>query len=142
MILTGKDNEVAEWYAAKLQMAVCPYHGAIGLLDRDGYLRGAILLTLLNEHSGHVDIYSELPSLAQHARSVAEWVFANTGRATAVTSVTNKKMKRHLPRLGFEFEGRKRDWFGPGLDGLEFRMTRNSCKWIKDGQDTRRTCAA
>ena len=143
MILHGRDSEVADWYAAKLEIPVCPYHGAIGLLDENGVLRGAVLLTLVNANSAHSDIYSELPSLAPYARGVFSWMFEYTNRVTAVTGIKNKKMKRHLPRLGFEFEGRKKDWYGVGQDGLEFRMMRHNCKWIRDdGQDTRRARAA
>lgn len=140
MILYGLDQDVADWYAAKTGVNI-PFHGAIGLLDNEYALRGAIILTKNNPQSGHVDIHSELESLAPFARGIHEWIFTHVFRATAVCSLKNKKMKRHLPRLGWEFEGRKRDWYGPGADGLEFRMTADKCRWIH-GTVSRRAAVA
>jgi hypothetical protein len=143
MLLTGHDQEVADWYAMKREVPFVPYHFALGLLDGDGALRGAFILQMDTSWTASTHLYSELDSLAPHARQIFEWLFAHAHRLTAVTHVKNKKMKKHLPRLGFKFEGRKKEFYGPGEDALSFYMTADQCRWInQDGQPRRSSAAA
>ena len=142
MILHGYEAEVAGWYADRLGMRVVPAHSAIGFV-RDGQIAGGILLQMENDYTATVHIYSELPSLAPVARGAFQWMFSHAYRINAQARVKDKHMKRHLPRLGFRFEGRHKDWFGPGQDVLAYYMTAPQCKWINSHAiDTRRTRAA
>ena len=146
MILTDDAQTVAKWYRDKTGSQIVPAHTALGLLgynpQGDIVLAGAIILQMDNDYTATVHMYSELDSHAQHARGVFEWMFSHAYRINAETGVSHKMMKRHLPRLGFKFEGRKKDWFGPGRDVLSFYMTRDSCKWIKRNEHARPTEAA
>jgi hypothetical protein len=55
-------------------------------------------------------------------------------RLAATTRRSNKSMQRLLPRLGFEFEGVARRFFGPrrGDDGLRFVLfPEQAGKWLR-----------
>ena len=70
----------------------------------------------------------------QAIRDISAFIFHHLGasRCEMVTRRTNKSMKKHAPTtLGFKFEGVRRDWYGPGEDGLAFVMTPQTCKWIE-----------
>jgi len=139
VILHGHDSIVCDWYANKLGMRVIPAHSAIGFLDIDGSLRGAMILQMDNDYTATVHLYSELPQLSTFARGGFAWMFSHAYRINAQCRTQDKAMKRHLPRLGFKFEGRHKDWFGPGRDVLSFYMTADQCRWIRDnGQHTGR----
>ena len=57
-------------------------------------------------------------------------MFSLCWRVTIRTEKSNKIVKRHAPRLGFKFDGTRRDYYGPGADALEYYMTAETCRWV------------
>lgn len=135
MILYDHDAEVAGWYAEKLGIKVVPAHSAIGVLDDEFTLRGAMILQMENDYTATVHLYSEVARLSPFTRGGFEWMFSHAYRINAQSRANDKAMRRHLPRLGFRFEGRQKDWFGPGQDVLSFYMTADKCRWIKSNAE-------
>ena len=91
MIIYGRDDEVARWYAERLGKSFIPHHMAIGLVDRDGYLVGAVFKTVENKFTSSATIYSEAYSLAPFAKGVFNWLF--DGAVIAFRSDPTKNRK-------------------------------------------------
>lgn len=136
MIIYDRDKDVAAWYASKLELDFVPQHQAIGLVDSNQNLVGAVLLLMESPNSASVTIYSEAPSLAPWAKECFGWMFDNYGRITARTEKSDKRMLKHYRKLGFKFECVAKDFFGPGADGVQHYLTREKCRWI-DGLSKR-----
>lgn len=144
-LLFGHDAEVAEWAERKLEGRMVFPHAAIGMLDRDGVLKGAFLVAFHNPHTAELTLYSEGVVTNGMWRQFFGWVFDGVGvfRLQIRTTRQNKQIKKAAPKFGFRFEGVSRDFYGPGNDSLNFFMTPAMCRWIRDhhGQpllDTRR----
>ena len=106
----------------------------LGIVDRVGYPVGAISITQISP--GGVEVGAECINglTRQVIRDSFAFIFGYLGasRCELVTKRTNKRIKKHAPNtLGFRFEGVRRDWYGPGQDGLAFYMTPQTCKWIE-----------
>lgn len=65
-------------------------------------------------------------------RSLARYVFKQLGcrRVTARTSVSNRAAKRALVAMGFQYEGRLRDWFGHE-DAMIYGLLRREQRLVK-----------
>jgi RimJ/RimL family protein N-acetyltransferase len=62
---------------------------------------------------------------------IADYVFhrEDRRRISAITPHSNKSAKQALLRLGFEFEGVKKDYF-PKENGVSYVLRRDRCKWL------------
>ena len=130
MIIYGRDDEVARWYADRLGTTFVPQHMAIGLVDREGYMVGAVLKTIENKYTSSATIYSEAYSLAPFAKGIFAWLFDGAHRITIRSDKKQKLLSRHYQRLGFKFECVCRDYYGPGLDAVQHVMTQDKCRWL------------
>lgn len=132
-LLFGHDQDVAAWAENKLEGRLVFPHAAVGMLDKRGVLRGAFLVSFHNPHTAELTLYSEQVMTNGMWRGFFEWVFEEVGihRLQIRTHRKHKAIKRAAPKYGFAFEGVARDFYGPGMDSLNFYMTPAMCRWIR-----------
>lgn len=132
-LLFGHDETVARWVGERMEGVFVLPHVAIGMLDRNGTLRGGFVLTVHNATTAELTLYSEDVVTNGMVRGFFRWCFGTLGvhRLQLRTERTNKKAKRAAPKMGFKFEGVAREFYGPGEDALLFYMTPDNCRWIK-----------
>ncbi len=127
ILLFGHDETVAGWVGRIVGKPFDPPFTAIGVLDRDGTLRGGFVF------NNHVQDCSIEVSLAGPAaisrgawRGVLSYVFDQIGckRLSMHTRKSNKAVRRLAPRLGLHFEGVARSLYGDE-DGLCYSLTAN-----------------
>ncbi len=140
-IVTGHDEAIAKWAANRLggeQRFIPPYVG-LGIIDESGALRGGFVIRPLNTATCDLSLYSERALTHGVMRTMFRIMFERLGFARCVihTVRSNKSMKRGAPKLGFKFECKAADFYGPGVDALQFSMTRNTCRWLKRKDATR-----
>ena len=137
-LLFGHDQEVAAWAENKLEGRLVFPHAAVGMLDKRGVLRGAWLLAFHNAHTAELTLYSEGVVTNGMIGDLFRFTFDHleVNRLQIRTTRQNKSVKRAAPKYGFRFEGVSRDFYGPGMDSLNFYMTPAMCRWIRtnDGQ--------
>jgi hypothetical protein len=132
-LLFGHDATVAKWVEERMDGVFVMPHVAIGMLDKNGVLRGGFVLTVHNASTAELTLYSEDVVTNGMVRGFFQWCFGQLGvhRLQIRTERTNKKAKRAAPKMGFKFEGVAREFYGPGEDALLFYMTPDHCRWIK-----------
>ena len=138
-IIFGQDEAVMQWLAQHQTDNAIPIGNvwALGLVDNQGQPGGAITIVQTSAAGVQLGVESHGLVTRQVLRDVFAFVFDHLGasRCEIVTKRTNKVMKKHAPNtLGFRFEGVRRDYYGPGDDGLAFVMQPQHCKWIEHGK--------
>ena len=135
-LLFDRDAEIAQWWLERdREPSAFNHHYVVGLLDAQYNLRGAFTVSQVSPAGVVIGVYSEGGLNRTALRGIFAFIFEHLGasRCEMVTRKTNKVMKKHAPNLlGFRFEGVRRDWYGPGQDGLAFYMTPATCKWIEN----------
>lgn len=131
-VLHGHDETVAAWVEAKMGgLCVFP-HRALGIIDRDGVLRGGFVLAFHNPTTAELTLYA--PNAFTHGvfRSFCRWAFIECGiwRLQISTTRDNLTIKSGVQKMGFKFEGKARDYYGVGVDALRYSMTADQCRWI------------
>ena len=133
-LIFGHDETVLEWALERVPEGMTVGgHWVVGILDSYGALRGAISISQNSPTGVTIGVECDKIIDRQAIRDVFAFIFDHLGasRCEMVTRRTNKTIKKHAPNtLGFRFEGVRRDWYGPGEDGLAFYMTPQTCKWI------------
>jgi len=134
----GHDQTFLEWAAERDPEGSVPYgrYWVIGLVDDDGRAIGAVTIVQTSAAGVQIGLECENAVTRQAIRDTFAFIFGHLGasRCELVTRRTNKVMKKHAPNLlGFRFEGVRRDYYGPGDDGLAFVMQPQTCKWIDHG---------
>lgn len=136
-LLFGYDQDVLNWALAREPEGLAFQNAWVaGILDNHGNLSGAIAICQVSPGGVSIGVESDGAISRRVVRDTFAFIFHHLGasRCEMVTRKTNKVMKKHAPTtLGFKFEGVRRDWYGPGQDGLAFSMTPETCKWIDHG---------
>lgn len=100
-----------------------------------GELLGVVMLSRFMPHSCEISVAADSPKFLSRRfiREVANYVFGTLGlwRLYCVAAPENERSVSLIERLGFVRETDiLQGWFGPGRDGVMFRMLRTECKWI------------
>lgn len=135
-LVFGHDETVVEWALNRQPESLTAFgqHWVIGLVNNQGVLRGAVVIAQNSPTGVIIGVECDQVITRAAIRDTFAFIFGHLGasRCEMVTRKSNKAMKKHAPRvLGFAFEGVRRDWYGPGEDGLAFFMTPATCKWIE-----------
>ena len=134
-IIAGQDAVVAQWVAKKVGGGeFIPPYVALGIIDHRHTLRGGFVIRLLNASTCELSLYSDRALTHGVMRSMFRIMFERSGFSRCVihTDRSNRAIKRGAPKLGFKFECKATDYYGPGVDALQYAMTRNSCRWLKE----------
>lgn len=120
MIIAGEP--VARFVSERLGFGLCPPYVAMGI-ERDGEIVAGALFNHFEGHDVHVTIAGSGWTTG-FVEAVGNYVFhqLQCARMTAVTR--DPKVIGYARRLGGEVEGRMRDHFGPGQDGIVLGILR------------------
>ena len=132
-LISGHDATVAIWVGQRLGGVFVPPYTGLGIVDGSGRLRGGFIVRAQNASTCELSLYSERVLTHGVMRAMWRTVFDDLGFSRCVihTRRANKPLKRAAPKLGFRFEGVARNFYGPGVDALQFAMTPDTCRWIK-----------
>lgn len=103
---------------------------ALGIIDDDGVLRGALLLHAYNPWTAELEVHGRVSN--DVAKAFFPWVFAQgVTRLEIKAAKNNKGTKKAAPKWGFAFDGVRRAYYGPHGDALCWFMTPANCRWLK-----------
>ena len=112
---------------------------AVGFVDDEGRLFGALGLCFDSPWDGQLSIYSERPQWATRAvlRHLFRLAFVERGlvRLTCRIERRNRHARLLVERLGFRLEGVMRMAFDGVNDACIYGMTRDGCRWLKETKD-------
>jgi RimJ/RimL family protein N-acetyltransferase len=136
--VVGRDAEVLDYTSHNIGHPLAPSCIAFGVIDGDdpgGLLHGGVVLSGWNGANIYITIWMPGCLKRNLIRDCYRYVFNQLGcqRMSAHTKRENLVMRKLFPRLGFEFEGMQKRYFGPsrGEDALQFVLTRdNAQKWM------------
>lgn len=113
-LLIGKDELVAAWAFAKWGLHPTKIDRGLGIVAKDGTIRGAILLQNFNGVNIELSYYGPRTLSMGIVRSIARLIVLefNAARVTVVTSKKNRRLMRSLQRFGFRLEGAQRRYYG------------------------------
>ncbi len=128
-LVTGHDAAVAQWAATKYAAGLPAYVMALGIVDDVGDLRGAATLHEFNGTNVELCYWGARTLTRGIAGQIAAICFLGLRvcRVTCRAPRANKVVVRHLPKLGFRYEGLLRHFYGPTKqqDAILFGMTRD-----------------
>ena len=135
-IVTDKPEKVAQWAGRRLGEKFSEPFIALGIEDRHGQPRGAVVFNVYTGPGGNIDF----SAVGRHCftrrifRFLADYAFNELGvrRVTARTRPDNERAITALIKGGWRVEGRMREYFSDGSDALIFGMTRRECNFLED----------
>lgn len=113
-LLLGDDDKVANWAFSTFGFYPTRVDRALGIIDSNKALVGAILFQNYNGTNVELSYYGPhtlTPGIVKAIAKVAIVEF-NAARVTVVTSKKNKRLMRVLQRFGFKLEGAQRRYYG------------------------------
>ncbi len=126
-LVLGQDALVAQWAMDKYDGGIPPYLAALGIVDNAGVIRGAATLHFFNGANVELCYWGPSTLTRQIAGQIAQVCFhgLKACRVTCRTQRDNKIVVRHLPKLGFRYEGIQRHYYGPTRkqDAILFGLT-------------------
>jgi hypothetical protein len=132
-LVSGHDEAVWEWANKFFETPLQVPTWALGIIDDQGVLKGALLGDERTETTVEVTICSEDNAITLDiAKAFFAAVFGRYWRLQVRTTKDNKIVKRNAPKWGFTFEGTAKDYWGPGRSALLYCMTKPNCRWIKN----------
>jgi hypothetical protein len=129
-LLSGHDETVWRWANRFFEGELARPDWAVGVIDRDGVLRGALIGDERTPWTAEVTICGEKAFTPFVAKAFFAAYFARYWRLEVRTTRDNKTIKRNAPKWGLKFEGTARDYFGQGRSALMFSMLKSECRWI------------
>lgn len=129
-LVSGHDQTVIEWASRVNGGLGRTPDVALGIIDDEGVLRGALLLHVYNPWTAELEVHGRVSN--DVAKAFFPWVFAQgVTRLEIKAAKTNKGTKKAAPKWGFSFDGVRRAYYGPHGDALCWYMTANKCRWLK-----------
>jgi RimJ/RimL family protein N-acetyltransferase len=113
-LLVGEDDVVARWAFETYKLFPFHINNALGIVDEDGKICGAILFHGFNGYNLEISYYGRnalTPAIVRAIGRVCS-VEYNASRVTLVTSHVRKRFISKLMRIGFRLEGRQRCYYG------------------------------
>lgn len=135
-VVFGHDETVAAWAGAQLGVAFQQPFRAMGVIDGAGALCGA---TVFNDHymGGNIEMTLVGPGMLtwQVQKAIMGFAFVTCGasRLTAKTPYRNKKVRKLLPKAGFQFECIQKRYYGPekGDDAVVYVLFKERAgRWL------------
>lgn len=107
---------------------MAPWFKAIGIVNGDGLLKGALFLHDWNGFNVEVAYYGPASFTKAVLFDIGRYLFDSlkVTRVTVRALRDNRKMRQVLPRLGFHFEGCSPRYYGPKKsdDAMNYVMLR------------------
>jgi len=144
MILFGYDQTVADWAAQKLDCAFPSLLCAIGYLDKNGKLEGALVMHNWSKHDCELTFYGKLTLGMAKACAFIGFVSSNLERLTVRIPRDKKHNLKAIVKYGFHCEGTQRRLYGPYKrhDAILFGLLRSEAGRLLRGVEHGRSKAA
>lgn len=114
-LLFKNDKVVADWASKKWGKPIPPWYFAVGILDKEGILKGAA--TFHNYNTSNIEMCYVGPNTLTRKviRGLTHFLVneIKIERLTVSVPRKNKLLLKSLPRLGFKVEGVLRHFYGP-----------------------------
>lgn len=121
------DERVAKFVSDELGFGLCPPYVAIGL-ERNGEIVAGILLNHFEKTDIHATVVGKVWSKGL-LKAASSYVFDQLG-CERITAITQKdKAVEFAKRLGGQIEGRLRNHFGNGHDGILLGILREEARY-------------
>ena len=125
-LLIGEDEKVAAWAFSTFHLFPTRVDRALGIVSKDGAIKGAILFQNFNGTNVELSYYGPHTASVGISRSIARVILSefSAARVTVVTSKRNRRIMRGLSKFGFAIEGVQRRYYGhkdcPRNTGVRF----------------------
>lgn len=108
-------KQIAEWVSIRVESQISPPYVAIGMTDDDRLYCGGVIFNNWNGANIEFTMAMDRPLTRGVLRAIYHYVFiqSKATRLSAHTRRSNKRVARLLPRLGFQFEGVAKRFYGP-----------------------------
>jgi RimJ/RimL family protein N-acetyltransferase len=132
-IVHGHDDTILTWLQRVYGVVWRNFPAYVfGVIDRDGVLRGCVILEQRNEGAGELHVYGSVsPDVSKTTFMLAfrrlEW-----RRLECRVLRRNKSIRRAALKWGWRFECICPDYFGAGVDAAQYSMTPGTCRWLKE----------
>lgn len=120
------DDRVARFVADRCGTSFCPPFTVMGI-ERDGAIVAGVLFNGFTRHDIEVTAAGG-PFSRGFIRAVGAYVFAQLGCLRISITTEQQKVIDYAQRLGAQTEGRKRNHFGEGRDGIVLGILRDDWK--------------
>ena len=112
-LLSGCDENIANWTSEKFGIRCMDYNMALGIVD-DGRVVGSVLFSAYNGHDVEISYFGPNTMTLGLVKQIAKIAVNHLGvsRITARTTRNNKTMTRGVKKIGFEYEGIRHNAYG------------------------------
>lgn len=125
MIVT--DERVARFVSERVGSAFCPPFTAMGI-ERDGEIVAGVIFNQFEGANVHVTI-AGTGWTRDFIEAVGQYVFGQLGCLRMTITTRQSAVVSYAERLGAEVEGRMRDHFGEGCDGILLGLLRKDWRF-------------
>ena len=137
-LLWGQETIIAEYVGETFpvveQRGGLRFRHGVGIVDRDGKMVGAVVISEFRGHDGILNIFLERPVLTPRMlREMFGFVFRRLlmKRVTAHCQKKDRRARKLVEGIGFRFEGTMRYGGENGRDDLiVYGMTFDNCRWL------------
>lgn len=131
-LVQGHDKAVCDWLASTFGVHVLHHPRVVyGVVDSDGVLRGAYILTLRNDTTAELHAYGVVSNDAAKQLFTLAYRACGLYRLELCVPRKSRAVRRGVLKMGFCFEGIAREYYGPGEDAFCYGMTAPQCRWIR-----------
>lgn len=134
-LVFGRDQLIAEWAFRTFKRAPTPYAMAVGIVDPQVGLVGAILFQEYNGSNAELSYYGERTLSASIVRAIATIACdqLNVLRLTVRVMKRHRAMTRSLSKFGFRYEGQQPFFYGAakGDTAVLFGIYRDGLERLK-----------
>ena len=130
-LIFGSDDFVAAWVMSRIGHPISPPYTAIGMTVDDAMLCGGVVFNDWNGANIAITVAVDRPPTRGIIRALQHYAFEQAGaiRISAQTRRANKRARKALERLGFEYEFVRQNYFGPAKGDDAF------CYVLKKGKE-------
>jgi RimJ/RimL family protein N-acetyltransferase len=114
--LIASDERVARFVSERLGFALCPPYTCMGI-ERDGEIVAGAVFNCFERHDVHVSL-AGTGWTRGFVKAVGAYVFGQLGCLRMTATSEHDDVIEYARRLGGKVEGRLRDHFGEGRDGI------------------------
>lgn len=125
MIVSGEP--VARFVSEALGFGLCPPYSAVGL-ERDGRIVAGVIVNNFEGADCAVTVAGSGWTRG-FFKAVGQYVFGQLGCARMTATTASEKVAEYAQRFGGQLEGRLRNHFGPGKDGIIVGILREEWRY-------------
>ncbi len=124
-IVTGE--KVARFVSDRLGFALCPPYTCMGI-ERDGAVVAGVIFSCFEGYDVHFTA-AGTGWTRTFLKAAGQYVFGQLGCLRVTATTEDDAVVRMACKLGGQIEGRLRDHFGDGRDGVIVGILRRDWKW-------------